>query len=104
MIKIEIKHNEPYSGKPSKLVKKAKRRARQLKKLAKDADYEAISEIYKMCRFLNKRANAHVFDVDHIIPFFAGGLHHQDNLQILHVLDHRKKQIKDTEKYGIVFA
>lgn len=91
--------NPPYTGKDSNSAKCAKKRAKKLGKLSTTADHAAMSKIYLECRQLNREAGGHFFDVDHILPFFAGGLHHEDNLQILSISEHRIKSDKDLLKY-----
>jgi hypothetical protein len=53
---------------------------------------------------LNIKAGRHAYDVYNIVPFFAGGLHHEYNLQIMRVPEHKIKTIEDKEKYGTQFA
>jgi len=47
-----------------------------------DADLEKIDYIYQICEAMN-RISEEKYEVDHIKPLSKGGLHHQDNLQIL---------------------
>jgi 5-methylcytosine-specific restriction endonuclease McrA len=98
--KKQIMQSIPYTGKPSNSARNAKKRAKKLGRLSENADYTIISSVYMECRQLNRQFGYHVFDVDHIIPLAFGGLHHEDNLQILPVLAHRVKTDKDKEKYG----
>ena len=100
--KKEIKtvENEPYKGKPTNGAKCAKKRAKKLGRLSTFANYSAITCIYLECRRLNIKAGRHAYDVDHIIPFFAGGLHHEYNLQIMRVPAHKIKTVEDMERYG----
>lgn len=60
----------------------AKKRAQ----LPPDADLVAIKLFYANC------PEGH--EVDHIIPISKGGLHHQDNLQYLPILENRRKSNK----------
>ena len=39
------------------------------------------------------------YEVDHIKPISKGGLHHQDNLQILEKILNNKKRAKITNEY-----
>jgi hypothetical protein len=96
----KVTENKPYKGKPTNGAKCAKKRARKLGRLSVFANYSAITYIYLECRRLNIKAGRHAYDVDHIIPFFAGGLHHEYNLQIMRVPEHKIKTIEDMEKYG----
>lgn len=66
----------------------ARRRAR-LKKLSPALTPEEenrLNEIYKTC--------PKGYEVDHIMPLAKGGLHHPDNLQILPMIENRKKGSK----------
>jgi hypothetical protein len=96
----KVTENKPYKGKPTNGAKCAKKRARKLGRLSVFADYSAITYIYLECRRLNIKAGRHAYDVDHIIPFFAGGLHHEYNLQIMRVPEHKIKTLEDMERYG----
>ncbi len=55
-----------------------------------DADLDIIKSIYEECRRLSVETGV-PHEVDHIIPIAKGGLHHQDNLQILTMSENRKK-------------
>jgi hypothetical protein len=57
--------------------------ARRYAQTPHDADQHQITEIYAHC------PDGH--EVDHVIPIARGGLHHQQNLQYLPVLDNRRK-------------
>lgn len=100
----KIVENKPYKGKPTNGAKCAKKRARKLGRLSVFANYSAITSIYLECRRLNIKSGGHVYDVDHIIPFFAGGLHHEYNLQIMRVSEHKIKTVEDMEKYSTEIA
>ena len=63
------------------IAKAAKREAIKLNQMPKDADKQAIEQLYKICS--EKNDSSIYFHVDHIQPLSKGGLHHQDNLQIL---------------------
>ena len=63
--------------------RQARWRAKKLRVLAPDANAGLVKEFYK------NRPDG--YEVDHIIPLTKGGLHHQDNLQYLTVLENRKK-------------
>lgn len=81
----------------------AERRARKLNQTAADVNLEKMEMIYGVCADLNRLMGYQVYDVDHIIPLSKGGLHHQDNLQILLKCLNRKKGNKITDEYkGIV--
>lgn len=85
--------------------KAAKYCAMKLGQTPPNADLEEIHKIYKICRDMNARAkhvvlskkphNKAWFHVDHEIPLSKGGLHHEDNLQILWWIDNLRKGIQD---------
>ena len=50
---------------------------------AHGADKESIKKMYENC--------PEGYEVDHIIPLSKDGLHHQDNLQYLTILENRRK-------------
>ena len=65
----------------------AKRRA--LVKVS--GDNQKIKAIYKKCQSFNQEAGYIKYHVDHIKPLSKGGLHHEDNLQILLAKDNLRK-------------
>ena len=69
-------------------------RARRLNQTPKDADKELVELKYKLCSQLNRGAGWQAFNVDHTIPLTKGGLHHEDNLQILPAYINRIKSNK----------
>jgi len=58
-----------------------------------DADLEKIAYIYQVCEQMNQ-ISEEKYEVDHIKPISKGGLHHQDNLQILEKILNRQKNAK----------
>ena len=63
----------------------ATKKARQMKirnAMPPDADKDKILEFYTRSTFLNDLYGC-TLTVDHVIPIDKGGLHHQDNLQLL---------------------
>ena len=58
-----------------------------------NANLEKIQEIYKECYRITKETGI-PHEVDHIIPVSKGGLHHEDNLQILTRNENRRKSNK----------
>ena len=58
----------------------ARRRSRE--KPSDDACPDTITKIYQFCSELNRRTNSE-WDVDHVAPLAWGGLHHEDNLQVV---------------------
>jgi 5-methylcytosine-specific restriction endonuclease McrA len=68
------------------LIKVRRYQARRVGQMPPDADENAIRLIYANC------PDGH--EVDHRIPIAKGGLHHQDNLQYLPMIDNRRKGSK----------
>lgn len=67
-----------------------KRRAKVKEQLPSDADLTLIREFYIMAE--RKTIETGIpHEVDHIIPISKGGLHHQDNLQVLTRSENRIK-------------
>jgi len=58
--------------------------------LTPDADYDKINEFYIKAKMLSVDTGI-PHEVDHIIPISKGGIHHQDNLQILTMSENRRK-------------
>lgn len=67
--------------------------AAKLNAVPSDVNLEKIQLYYTICGYLNKDIPK-MWDVDHIIPLSKGGLHHEDNLQILLGALNRKKSNK----------
>ena len=66
------------------------RRARIKNQIPEDCDFEKIKQIYILAE--KKSIETGIpHEVDHIIPISKGGLHHQDNLQILSRTENRIK-------------
>lgn len=59
-----------------------RREARKKNQTPVDADFELIREFYRKARALTLRTGIE-HQVDHVVALANGGLHHQDNLQIL---------------------
>lgn len=59
-------------------------------------DRAAIRAIYLSC--------PQGYEVDHIVPFFAGGAHHEDNLQYLTPSANKAKHKADIKKYGAIWS
>ena len=87
---IDKRYRESEKGIIASTSKSAKRRARIKKQLTSDADFDIIKSIYEECRRLSLETGI-PHEVDHIVPISKGGLHHQDNLQILTMSENRKK-------------
>jgi len=78
--------------------KNAKRKALKKNQTPANADITKIRLIYNFCDKLNK-AGFLKYEVDHIYPISKGGLHHQDNLQILKADLNHKKNARITDEY-----
>ena len=59
---------------------KARRRAKEV--VHPTADHRKIEKIYRVCCLLSRLTKTK-FQVDHIVPLFWGGIHHESNLQII---------------------
>ncbi len=60
----------------------ADRKAKILKQMPSDADHKVIALMYRMAKILEQCTGVK-YHVDHITPLAKGGVHHQDNMQIL---------------------
>jgi hypothetical protein len=78
--------------------KRAQYKAMKLNQTSPDADIEKINYIYRVCEIINQFENDK-YEVDHIKPLSKGGLHHQDNLQILLANLNRRKHARITDEY-----
>ena len=61
----------------------AKRKAQKLDQTPDNANLQKIQLYYTICAYLNETCDTPMWHVDHIRPISKGGLHHEDNLQIL---------------------
>jgi hypothetical protein len=68
----------------------ANRRARKKLQTPPDADMKKIRVFYAESARLTKETGVQ-YVVDHIIPIIEGGLHHQDNLQVITAAENRAK-------------
>lgn len=84
------RYSQTEKGKISSCLRSSNRRARLRNQLPEDADFDKIKQIYAECRRISKETGI-PHEVDHIIPIAKGGLHHQDNLQILTMNENRQK-------------
>ena len=73
--------------------REGKRRATKLNQTPDNANLDVIESIYKMCR-RRSQVEGIQYEVDHIKPLSKGGLHHEDNLQIITAHDNRVKSAK----------
>jgi 5-methylcytosine-specific restriction endonuclease McrA len=73
---------QKYKTKPKINAKTYRYRARKKNQMPNNADNEKILIFYKEAERLTEETGI-IHHVDHIIPISKGGLHHQDNLQVL---------------------
>lgn len=83
-------YSQTEKGKVTSLLSASNRRARIKNQLPEDADFEKIKLIYSECRRISEETGI-PHEVDHIVPIAKGGLHHQDNLQIITQEQNRRK-------------
>jgi 16S rRNA C967 or C1407 C5-methylase (RsmB/RsmF family) len=86
----EIKNNWQKNNKGKKNAQTAKRYAIKLKATTLDADLNKIKEFYILAERLTKETGVK-YSVDHIKPLIKGGLHHQNNLQVISLEENIKK-------------
>lgn len=60
-----------------------KRRSIKLNAIPDDVDMKKVNYIYSFCNKLNEIYGYIKYHVDHIKPISKGGLHHENNLQVL---------------------
>ena len=77
---------------------RAKYNAKKKNQTPSNVDLEKIAYIYQVCEAMNQISDEK-YEVDHIEPLSKGGLHHQDNLQILRADLNHKKHNKITDEY-----
>lgn len=68
----------------------AKRRAQKKNSIDETTDFEKIKKFYLLAEHLSNELGEK-YCVDHIRPLCAGGKHHQDNLQVITMVDNLKK-------------
>jgi 5-methylcytosine-specific restriction endonuclease McrA len=71
-----------YRTKPKRNAITYRYRMRKKNQMPIDADNEKILSFYREAERLTEETGI-IHHVDHIIPISKGGLHHQDNLQVL---------------------
>jgi 5-methylcytosine-specific restriction endonuclease McrA len=76
--------------KHQKNARAAKRRGAIRNQTPANTDFQVINEVYKQAEMMTKNSGI-PYEVDHITPICKGGLHHQDNLQIITKEANRKK-------------
>lgn len=72
-----LSHTKAYKNQKS-----SEHKAQRKNQTPPDVDLEKIAYIYQVCEAMNQ-VNEERYEMDHIKPISKGGLHHQDNLQIL---------------------
>jgi len=79
---------------PDKInARNAKRRASKLKQISSTANLNKIAKFYSKAQKLSKDTGIKMH-VDHIIPLSKGGLHHENNLQIITATQNLRKSNK----------
>ena len=68
-------------------------------KLTSLDEIEQINYLYRQRDQLNK--SGELYEVDHEIPLFKGGLHTLENLQLLSCKEHRLKSKQDLKRYNL---
>jgi len=79
-------------------VNNSKRRAMKLNQTPLNANMFKILEIYSITSLMNEISINIKWHVDHIKPLSRGGLHHQDNLQVLEASVNLRKSNKLTKE------
>lgn len=82
------KYSKENKGKVN--AKTAKRRARLKAALTDDSDLEKIKMFYLLAEEMTRKTGIE-YVVDHKYPISKGGLHHQDNLQVITAEENLKK-------------
>jgi len=70
-----------------------KRRANKLNQTPSNANLNKIAKFYSKAQKLSKQTNIK-YHVDHIIPLSKGGLHHENNLQVITATQNLQKSNK----------
>lgn len=89
--KVKEGKRREYQKNKQDYIARAYQRLNNIKRLTPgDADKNKIKEFYVKAKELTVVTGIKN-EVDHIIPISKGGLHHQDNLQLLSWIENRKK-------------
>ena len=80
---LEWKEEYYANNKNDFFARNAERRAKKVNQTPTGADLKIIQLYYVVCSETNEILGDTFFHVDHIQPLSQGGLHHEDNLQIL---------------------
>jgi 5-methylcytosine-specific restriction endonuclease McrA len=95
--KVKESKRREYQKNKQGYIARAYQRLNNIKCLTPlDADKNAIQEFYIKAKELTV-ATGIKHEVDHIMPISKGGLHHQNNLQVLPWIENRKKGNKIME-------
>lgn len=86
----DTKLMEQYRTRAKVNAKTYRYRTRKINQMPIDADHEKINYFYIQAEKLTEETGI-MHHVDHIIPLSKGGLHHQDNLQVLTAFENIKK-------------
>ncbi len=91
--KRDLENNKKYRllNKDKWANKSQKYKAKKLNQTPANIDMSKIQEIYSICAQMNSISINCKWHIDHIHPLSKGGLHHQDNLQILDSVANIKK-------------
>jgi len=89
----EYKAKYQQEHKLERAARNAKHRANKLNQTPDNVDFKKIIEFYKQAQQLTKETNIK-YHVDHIIPLSKGGLHHENNLQIITATQNLRKSNK----------
>jgi len=81
---------KPYKTKSKNNAKTYRYRMKKKNQMPDNVDHLKILNFYKEAELLTKETGI-IHHVDHIIPVSKGGLHHQDNLQVITKIENLKK-------------
>lgn len=88
-----VKLMAPYNTKAHLRAKCVIRQTRIKNQFSFTADRKKILEFYKLAQKMTEETGI-PYEVDHIKPLSKGGLHHQDNLQVITGKENRRKGSK----------
>ena len=89
--KVKVGKKQEYEKHKQAYIARAYQRLHNIKCLTPpDADKKQIQSFYVEAKRLSVETGIK-HEVDHILPISKGGLHHQDNLQVLPWIENRKK-------------
>ena len=73
---------KPYRTKALAAALQGRYRANKVNQMPADVNHALIKKVYEKAERMTKETGI-MHHVDHIIPISKGGLHHEDNLQVL---------------------